>query len=186
MATVREEDIVDPRVVPRWVPVGVSGVPRSRDWDTVTVIELPELEGLSLEEFAFLKLPDGSFGGLTAEVPASAVERVASLVDPLLDLPYEVRAARRGTHEWSIGARSVKTDLVALPSGLDAETITVAVAPDGSSTLFVDGDEPEILSDDLELAAAELVRQGRLRGPAFAARAERVGPGRWALTIDPL
>jgi hypothetical protein len=183
---VREEDIVDPRVVPRWVPVGVSGVPRSRDWDAVVVAELPELEGDPLEEIVFVRLPDGSLGGFGSEVPASAVERLAAHLDPVLRPPYEARAVRRGTREWSVGARSVNVDLVALPESLEADTITLAVSPDGSSVLLVDGEEETSDSAELEAAAAELRRHGRLRAPAFAARAERIGPGCWTLTVDPL
>ncbi len=182
----KEEDIVDPRVVPRWVPVGVSGVPRSREWDAVAVVELPELEGELLEEIVFVKLPDGSLGGYGTDVPASAVERLASRLDGLLDSPYEARAARRGTREWSVGARSTNIDLIALPQGLEGEEITLAVSPDGTSMLLVDGQEPEVVSPDLEQAAAELRRCGSVRFPTFAVRAERIGAGRWSLTIDPL
>ena len=49
----RDEDIGDPRVVPRWVEAGVSGVPRGRDWDAVAVVDLPELEGSLASELSF-------------------------------------------------------------------------------------------------------------------------------------
>jgi hypothetical protein len=182
----REEDIVDPRVVPRWVPVGVSGVPRGREWDAVAVVEVPELEGEPLEEIVFVKLPDGSLGGYGPDVPTGAVERLAARLDGLLDSPYEARAARRGTREWSVAARTMNIDLALLPPELEAEEITLAVSPDGTSMLLVDGQEPEVLTPELAQAAAELRRCGSLRFAAFAVRAERIGPARWSLTIDPL
>jgi hypothetical protein len=182
----REEDIVDPRVVPRWVPVGVSGVPRSREWDALTIVELPQLEGRPLEEIVFVRLVDGTTDSFGQDVPLDVIERLAAALEGSLEAPYEARAARRGTREWSLAARSVNVDLITLPAALAADEVTLAVGPDGSTTLLVDGEEPASVSAELATAAEVLGRQGRARSEAFVARAERAGSGRWTVTVDPL
>ena len=77
-------------------------------------------------------------------------------------------------------------DLAVLPPELEAEEITLAVGPDGETMLLVDGQEPDVVSPELGRAAAELERFGSQQFAAFALRAERLGPTRWSLTIDPL
>ena len=181
-----EEDIVDPRVVPRWVEAGVSGVPRGREWDAVAVVDLPELADAALSEIRFRVLEDGSISGAEgAAVPDLALRRLAAAVEEMLSPPYEALAARRGCHDWSIAARELRLEGIELPAALAAGEIVLAVPPGGERTLLVEGEEPAVMTPELEAAAAELERRGLARFDAFVARAERVG-GRWELTIDPL
>jgi hypothetical protein len=182
---VREEDIVDPRVVPRWVEAGVSGLPRSREWDAVTVVELPELESSSASELTFRVLGDASVAGAEG-LPGAAVERIVAELESAVRPPYEVRAARRGRCDWSVAARELRLESVPLLGSLPGDELAVAVTPDGERTTFVDGEETGLLTADLEAAFAVLERRGRERFPAFVSRAERVGPGRWELSVDPL
>jgi hypothetical protein len=180
------EDIVDPRVVPRWVEAGVSGVPRGREWDVVAVVEVPELEGSQLSELAFARLADGRVGSAGGELPPAALERLSAAVEESLEPPYEARALRRGTREWSVAGRTAHLQPVAVPPSLPADALVLAVGPDGERLLFADGEEQENPSAALAAAAAELERRGRERYPSFVARAERLAPGFWVLTVDPL
>ena len=54
------EDITDPRVVPRWVEAGVSGVPRAAEWDDSAIVEIPELAGSPEAELGFAVLEEGT------------------------------------------------------------------------------------------------------------------------------
>lgn len=73
------------------------------------------------------------------------------------------------------------------PAGdIDAAEITLALGPDGSLTLLVDGEDAAAVTSALEAAASELERRGRERFPSFVARAERLPEAGWVLTVDPL
>ena len=180
-----DEDIRDPRVVPRWMEVGISGVPRSREWELVAVVELPELEGSELSEVGFRILGDGSVVDVAEPRPSeTVVERVAADIRRALELPCEVRAARRGVLEWAIAGRKLRLELIDLPDLGSVEELAVALAPDGSRTVLADGEEVDG-EPVLQRAAAELERRGLERFPAFVARAVRSAAG-WELTVDPL
>lgn len=181
----RDEDVLEPRVVPRWMEAGVSGLARRREWDAVVAVELPELAGSPASELSLQVLDDGTvLGG--EDVPASALEAIAAELAGSLAPPYEAFATRRGRLDWTVAARHVRLETVSLPETLDVREVTLAVGPDGRRTLLVDGEEPPVPSALLQSVARELERRGRARHAAFAARAERLGPGRWALTVDPL
>ncbi|MCC6222287.1 MAG: hypothetical protein IT201_02210 [Thermoleophilia bacterium] len=182
-----EEDIVDPRVVPRWVPAGVSGVPRPRDWDAVVAVDVPELEGDPTAELAFRTLGDGTIvpgGGDGA--PLAALERLAAALSAAVRPPYEARAARRGRSGWSAAARRLRSEAVELPGGLAATELAVAIPPDGGRLVLVDGDEPDRLEPPLARAADTLERLGRERYATFVVRAARPPGGDWTIVVDPL
>ena len=179
------DDINDPRVTPRWMEVGISGVPRNREWDLVTLVDLPELEGATVSELAFTILRDGSVASRIPDaLPAAAVRRLTAVVEEELGPPCEVRALRRGVSDWSVAARQRNAELVELPAIGDAQELAVAVAPGGDRSVLVDGEEVAPGSG-IEDAALELQRLGLERFPAFFARATRSSAG-WVLTIDPL
>jgi hypothetical protein len=182
-AGLSEEDIRDPRVAPRWLEVGITGVPRSRDWDVIRVIELPELERSELAEIAF----DGLVGGAVSvrdeqRLPLPVLERLAAALEGELDPPYEAVAVRRGQLDWALAARSRRFEELALPPLDEVEMISVAVSPDGERTEYVEGAGSD---DAVGRIADELERRGRERFDAFVATAERSASG-WKLTIDPL
>ena len=178
-----EDDIRDPRVAPRWLPVGITGVPRSREWDVVFLAELPELEAVAVSEIGLVAYADGAVDPHDRSLHAAAV-RIAQLIDPELARPYEARAVRRGVRDWSLAAKGVDADRVELPQLEGIEELTVARTPDGELTVLADGEEVEPRG---ELARADAVLEDRAGGrfAAFAARAVRSGGG-WTLTIDPL
>ncbi len=86
-----------------------------------------------------------------------------------------------------VGAVQLESDVVDLPRDVPAQTLEVAIPPEGERMVIVDG---EILGEEptglVGAAASELERRGRERFQAFVARADRVEDGRWDLTIDPL
>lgn len=181
-----EEDIVDPRVVPRWVPAGVSGVPRARDWDAVVVVDVPELAGDPVAELAFRVREDGTVVEDGDAASAAALARFANALSGAVEPPYEARAARRDRVGWSAAARRLRSGTAELPLDLAASEIAVAIPPDGERLVLVDGEERERLDGALAAAADELERQGRERYRTFVVRAERRPGERWEVVVDPL
>jgi hypothetical protein len=181
---VTHEDIRDPRVAPRWLEAGITGVPRSREWDVVRVVELPELEASRLSEISF----DGLAGGGVAVdgalgLPPAVVERLGRALDQELDPPYEAVAVRRGQLDWALAARSRRFEELPLPPLANVGMISVAVAPDGERSVYVLGEGAD--DGSVDRAVDELERRGRARFDAFVAQAEQTSAG-WKLTIDPL
>jgi hypothetical protein len=175
------DDVGDPRAF-RWVESGVSGLARPREWDATALVEVDALRGLDVAELHFRLLADGSVVG---DVP---LEVLSALTEELgLEPPYAVRAVRRGETAWAVGALRVQSDPIDLPEGIEASSLEVAVAPDGERTFVVEGEmlPGEPAGPEAEALAA-IERAGRERFQAFAARADRVGDGRWELTVDPL
>lgn len=176
-----DDDIRDPRAF-RWVEAGVSGLAREREWDATAIVELPSLRGESVVELDFRLLGDGS---LVGEVPAEALSDMTAGLE--LAPPYAARAVRQSDLEWLVGAVQLESDVVDLPQDVPAQTLEVAIPPEGERMVIVDG---EILGEEptglVGAAASELERRGRERFQAFVARADRVEDGRWDLTIDPL
>ena len=166
----------------RWVEAGVSGLARPRQWDATSLVEVAALRGYETPELEFRVLADGSVQG---DVPAEAVPELTAELG--LDPPYAVRAVRKEGGRWAVGALQFAAEEIALPPGIAAWSLEVAVPPDGETAFLVDGEpldgEPE---GEVERALGELERVGRDRFQAFVARADRVGDGRWQLTVDPL
>ncbi len=179
------DDIVDPRVVPRWVEAGVSGVPRPAEWEYVAIVDIPELQETVTGEIEFSVLPSGAVVRGKGIEPGVVLERLASRVGEHVEAPLEAVAVRRGSVQWALAGRRVNLEQIDLPSGVDADEITVAVGPDGARSVVVDGEERETFDRLVGDAVDLLEREGRRRHSAFVARASKVG-GRWDLTVDPL
>jgi hypothetical protein len=167
----------------------VTGIPRLREWDAVTLVELPELAGDSLNEFEL----DASVDGVpatrdAARVPQEALERLAAELDAKLDRPYEARAVRYDETRFTVGARTVRPgETIDLPADLPGSSLEVVRAPDGERQISVDG-EPLDPGDEARYApAVELLeRRGEARFESFVARADKADGGRWTVTVDPL
>ena len=177
---------LDPRAL-RWVEAGVSGLARSRDWDRVEVVAIPELADDSIEELRFGVLDDGTVVAATpAGIDPELVERLAGRLWEALEGPLEVVAARRTRLEWSLAGRLLRLEEVTLPP-LAADEIVVALGPgDNRPTVLVDGEEQVEPSDALAEAVGRLTDLGGGRFESFVARARRLGPDRWAVSVDPL
>jgi hypothetical protein len=177
---------LDPRAL-RWVEAGVSGLARSRDWDRVEVVEVPELADDPVEELRFGVLADGSVVAATpAGIEPELLERLAGRLRDALEGPLEVVVARRTRLEWSLAGRLLRLEEVILPP-LAADEIVVALGPgDDRPTVLVDGEEQVEPPAALAEAAGRLAALGGARFESFVARARRLGPDRWAVSVDPL
>jgi hypothetical protein len=117
---------------------------------------------------------------------ADVSRRVATIVDREVQRPYMAQAIRRGWTGWAVGARRINAELIRLP-GVGAESLEVALSPDGEVSGAVDGATvPGLVEPEIDAALRELERRGRARFEAFAARADNLDGERWQLTIDPL
>ena len=184
----RERDITDPRVVPRWVESGVSGVPRNREWDMTALVAVPELDGAHVFELELAAPADGAVRveGDVRLAP-EAVERLCAEVERALPRPYAARAVRHGRREWFLAARALRATLLALPPGVPAESLEVVLSPEGERVGLVDGEIVAPFVDrSVEEALRELERRGRERFHAFVARADKLDEERWQLTVDAL
>jgi hypothetical protein len=168
-----------------WVPTGVSGLARRRDWDTVELVDLPELADREVEELRFSVLADGTVVGDSSPVEMELLARLAERLTAALPAPYEAVAVRHTQLEWSLAARSLRIEVIELP-GLTAEEIVVAVGPEGATELLVDGVDSPHPDAALAAAAEELERIGRARHGTFVLRARRAVGERFALSVDPL
>jgi hypothetical protein len=123
-------------------------------------------------------------GAVTGDVPAEAVPALTGELG--LEPPYAVRAVRRSRLGWAVAGRALRSEPVALELPEEISALEVVVAPAGDETVLVDGQEAAALEPAWEPAVEELRRRGRERFQSFVARADRVGEGRWDLTVDPL
>jgi hypothetical protein len=166
------------------LPAGITGLARPREWDATVAIDLPELSGVPADELSFIAFPEEvvARGGLFGE----ACGRVADALDREVSRPYMAQAIRRGANAWAAGARRVNAELMRLP-GIGAESLEVAISPDGEMSAAVDGAAVQgLVAPEIDAALRELERRGRDRFEAFAARADNLDGERWQLTIDPL
>lgn len=178
------EPFADPLAL-RWVEAGVSGIARRRDWDAVEIVDVPELEGVPLEELRFARLADGTIVSDEAPVPAAVLERLADRAGGVVPPPFEALAARRTRLQWSVAVREVRLAEISLPP-VQAAELVLALGPAGEPEFLVDGAPPAAMTPELETAQAILERAGRARYQAFVARARRVASERWVLSVDPL
>jgi len=113
---------------PSWGEVGIHGVSRPREWDTVAIVAA-ELPG---ERAAFAALPDGT---LVVDEGPDDLAPLAEGVERALRPPYRAEAVRRGDGTWSVGARAIR--VVELPDA-PGDELQLTVGPDGRE-LHVDG-----------------------------------------------
>lgn len=177
------DDLRDPRVVPRWLPVGIHGVPRSREWDAVALVSLPELAGSPLSEVV-LRRPDG--GALTADepLPPPVLERIAHEIDTMVAGGCEAVVLRRGVEEWALAVREAQIEAIDLDLPEAVQEVSVAVGPEGERTVLVDGEEVDPTGPVLG-AAERLESLGSERHRSFVVRATRAGEA-WSVSVDPL
>jgi hypothetical protein len=144
---------------PTWGEVGIHGVARAREWDSVVLVAA-ELRG---ERIAFVALADRS---LVLDDGPDDVEELAEAVERSLAPPYRAEAVRRPDGTWAVGASAI--DVVDLP-GLDGDDVTISVGPEGRDVV-VDGESrpgtvPEL--DGFLRGRQGLVHARRLAGHTF-------------------
>ena len=144
---------------PHWGEVGIHGLHRPREWDSVVLVDAPELEG---DRLAFAALPDGSLVSGDDRDPVALARRLG------LTPPYRAVAVRRGAGRWSVGARSIRVVELSAPSA--GEEIEVVWDASGRR-VEVDGEPTLVSFPELERLAAGfdawVVWARRLRGTAW-------------------
>lgn len=183
-------DFPDPRTVPSMLEAGVSGIPRDRAWDTVSSAEMPELAGSTLTRVSFCVLAPGEIELVGTDGDAGLadgiLERFAEIASSGIAPPLEARAVRSTREGWSVAARRATRKLADVELPARFESITVAMAPDGDTTVHVDGElVVEPAGEEADVVAAIIATAGR-EAQAFVATLERLESGRVAFSVDPL
>jgi hypothetical protein len=155
-----------------WLPPGITGLSRQREWDAVTTVAAPGTPG---DEVIFVALADGR---LIEEVGAGVdLDPLAGSLRGSLTPPFRASAVRHDD-VWAVGGYAI--DVVQLdpdPDGDDLELTwdgeTLSLAADG---IPVDVERAEAL---------ERVASERRTGP-YAARATRLDGSLFELSVLPL
>ncbi|MEO5574673.1 MAG: hypothetical protein ABIR67_00235 [Gaiellaceae bacterium] len=116
--------------------VALHGVPRSREWDTVTSADA-ELPG---SEVHFTALQDGTLV-VDEEVSDGALNPLAEAIEAAINPPYYAEGVRRGETVWAVGAKRIQVR--AFPEHEDDE---LELVEDGQIVIGrrIDGDLFEI------------------------------------------
>ena len=163
-------DLSDPRTF-RWVEAGISGIPRTREWDAVAAAR-SDADG---DEAVFILLNDGRL--LAIHGPQEAMEAAARALEGELETPDRAIAVRREDDNWAVGA--VAIEVVELPADTEGDELLLTVTQEGERALEVDGRSSFAGIDALEAAAG-----GRF--DAYVLRATRLDKRLWEIGIDPL
>ncbi len=158
---------------PAWQEVGIHGVPRPREWDTVVTAEAPRL---GVGELDFAVLPDGTLvvdDSIETELEPGSLDPLAAALEVKLHPPYRARAVWRGGSSWGVAARRI--EVAELPENIPGDEVVLSVA-EGQRSLTVDG-EPSFGS------MRSLERLGAERGPAFVVRADRLAERMWEIEV---
>lgn len=156
---------------PRWGEVGIHGVARPREWDTVVNAVAPQL---GVGELEFVVLPDGTLVvDDSLDLEPGALDPLAAAVESQLEPPYRAQAVWRGGSRWGVAARRI--EVVDLPAGTPGDEIVLSVSGDERS-LTVDG-EPSWH----RIPALEAL--GAARGDSVVVRAERLSDVAWEVEV---
>jgi hypothetical protein len=153
------------------VEAGISGIPRTREWDAVAAVQC-KAPG---DEAVFVALADGRRIHLGGD--ARAVDCAADALNGELERPYRALALRREGDTWAVGAVSI--EVVELPADTEGEELMLTVTEEGERALEVDG-RPTLAG----LETLERVVAGRF--DSYVLRATRLEGRLWEVGIDPL
>ena len=153
---------------PHWGEVGIHGLHRHREWDLVTTVDAPELDG---EETWFVVLDDDRIVVEDTTADLSALRSAVALAPP-----FRAHAVRRGGSLWVVGARRIETVTLVDDPGGDA----VELAWNGTErTVRIDG-EPTLAG------VPELEALGGSRHRTYVVTATRLVGPEWEVAIAPL
>ena len=150
---------------------GISGIPRSREWDAVVTADC----GTGGDTCVFAVVP----GRAPIHVGADSGP-LACLADALgdaLEPPYRAVGIRHQGSTWAVGA--VRIEVVELPADIEGDELMLTVTQEGERALEIDG-RPSAES----IPALEEAVGGRYE--AYFARATRLDKRLWEIGIDPL
>ena len=167
----REGGLVEPSGVrPAWDEAGIHGIARVREWDLVTSVAAPEIEGDAVD---FVGLPDGSLV-VEEEQGDATLEPLADAVEQKLQPPYRARGARQTDVLWAVSARRIETARF----DAEGERIELTETADGK-ILRVDG-MPVFGS------VPALEQLGEAAGPSYAVHAQRLDADLWEVRVAAL
>jgi hypothetical protein len=166
----REGGLVEtqPRAV--WDEVGIHGIPRPREWDTVVTVDAPDIAG---DEVAFVSLADGSLI-VEDEQGDARLDPLANAVEEQVAPPYRARAVRRSGSLWAVSAQRIQV----AQFEATGDSIELTSTPEGRR-LVLDG----MPSFGTVPALQEL---GEATGTAYAVRAERIDADLWEVRVAAL
>ena len=150
---------------------GISGIPRSREWDAVATTR-STAEG---DEAVFVLLNDGRL--IPVHGSEAAMEPAARALEGELETPYRAVAVRRNGGTWAVGA--VGIEVAELPADTEGNELMLTVTQEGERALEVDGRSTIEGIEALERAVGG-------RHDAYVLRAERLDERLWQIGIDPL
>jgi hypothetical protein len=152
---------------PHWGEVGIHGIHRQREWDVVTTVQAPRLEG---ELASFVVLDEGRV----------VIEQGLPDVEPLVRAvalipPFRAEAVRRDGDLWAVAASRIETIDLANDPGGD----TIELTWDGTErAVRIDGRPTLIGVPELEQVAA--------RHRAYVVTASRIDGPVWEVVVTPL
>lgn len=155
---------------PHWGEVGIHGLHRQREWDTITTVGAPALTG---DEAWLVALPDGR---VVVEEGPPDLEPDVLLAAVRLSAPYRAHAVRRDGAVWVVAARAIEiVDLVLDPGGDEIE-------------LAWDGAERTVRIDDAPTLAGVpgLEAVGAGRHATYIVTAHRLEGTTWEVDVAPL
>jgi hypothetical protein len=159
---------------PAWQEVGIHGVPRPREWDTVVTADAPQL---GVGELDFVVLPDGTLVvDDSLDLEPGGLDPLAAALETELHPPYRAHAVWRGGSRWGVAARRI--EVAELPEDTRGDELLLSAA-DGQKSLTVDG-EPSFGSSRV------LERLGASRGPSYVVRADRLAGRMWEVEVTAL
>jgi hypothetical protein len=153
------------------VEAGISGIPRTREWDAVAATHV-QAEG---DDAVFVLLNDGRL--IPVHGSEAVMEPAAHALEGELETPYRAVAVRRSGDTWAVGA--VGIEVVELPADTEGNELMLTVTQEGERALEVDGRSTIEGIEALERAVGG-------RHDAYVLRAERLDERLWQIGIDPL
>ena len=160
----------DPRAF-RWVEAGISGIPRTREWDAVVTAEC----GTSGDTCVFVVVAGRE--PILVSADSGPLACLARAVGDGVEPPYRAVGIRQEGSTWAVGA--VRIEVAELPADIEGEELLLTVTQEGERALEIDG-RPTAES----VPALEAAVGGRF--DAYFARATRLERGLWEIGIDPL
>jgi len=146
--------------------------PGPRDWDAVTSIEAPGIQGGHVD---FTTLPNGDLILGSADGDGDLAP-LADAIEEHIAPPYRAIATRQDGDLWGVGAKRIEVELFQFPNA-DALELTHR---DGVVELRVNG-EPS------DAAVPETVQSlGERAGPDFCVEARRIDGDYWEVEVSQL
>ena len=158
------------RDVAPWHQAGIHGVPRPREFDEVTTVDV---DGVAGNEIAFVALEDGTL--LLESEHDTDVTAFADAHDATMTPPYRAIGIRKGERTWALAAKGI--DVARIADEVGGDTVELGVQG-GERTLVVDGAQTFGTLPELEALAGDL--------EAYVLRASRLDGDLWEVQVVPL